>query len=70
MGGVWEGVWGLCGRRFGGVWEGVWGGLGKHSPKGQIPPATCFVVVLICMQKFFNLISGFFLINRLFKVQF
>lgn len=30
------------------------GGLGKHSPKGQIPPATCFVVILICMQKFFN----------------
>lgn len=44
------------------------GGLGKHSPKGQIPPATCFVVILICMQKFFNF--RFFLINRLFKVQF
>ena len=27
------------------------GGWANYSPKGQIPPATCFVVVLICMQK-------------------
>ena len=39
---------------------GVFGGMGKLQTKGQIPPATCFIVVLICMEKSLFFLQFFF----------